>query len=54
VKWIDTNFRRPKTGDKPLKVMFRNGLESRFEYTAAQLVWADRGWDFDVVKVRRV
>lgn len=46
-----TNFRKPKTGDKPLLVKFRNGLESRWAYAADQLVWKDRGWDFDIVAV---
>lgn len=48
-----TGGRKPKTGDAKLRVQFRCGLVSRWEYTADQLVWADRGWDFDVVAVER-
>jgi hypothetical protein len=51
--WRETHFRAPKTGDKPLKVKFRNGMESRFEYVAKQLRWSDSGSDFDIVGVRR-
>jgi hypothetical protein len=51
--WVETNFRKPRTGDKPLRVMWRNGEESKHSYTADQLVWKDRGWDFDILKVRR-
>lgn len=52
-RWTPTKWRKPKTGDKPLMVRFRNGVESRYSYTAGQLVWADRGWDFDIVAVAR-
>jgi len=48
-----TNFRKPKTGERLLRVKFRNGLESRWTYRADQLVWKDRGWDFDIVAVER-
>lgn len=54
MKWIETHGRKPKTGERPLRALFRNGLESRWEYTANQLIWADRGWAFDVIAVRRV
>ena len=46
-------WRRPKTGDRLLRVQFRNGLVSRHEYRADQLVWDNRGWDFDIVAVEK-
>jgi hypothetical protein len=48
-----THFRKPKTGDRLLKVTFRNGMVSRHSYKASQLIWSDRGWDFDVIAVER-
>lgn len=48
-----TKGRKPKTGDRLLRVRFRNGLVSRFEYTAAQLRWDDRGSPFDILEVER-
>ena len=54
MSWTETRGRKPRTGDKPLRVKFANGQESRWEYTANQLVWKRRGWDFDVVAVMRV
>jgi hypothetical protein len=51
--WVATHGRKPRTGDKALWIKFRNGQESRHTYVAAQLVWVDRGWDFDCVAVRR-
>lgn len=51
--WTATNGRKPRTGDKALWIKFRNGQESKRPYVAAQLVWADRGWDYDVTHVRR-
>jgi hypothetical protein len=53
VKWVETKFRRPRTGDALLKVRWRNGEESRHEYTARQLVWEDRGWPFDIIEVAK-
>lgn len=49
-----TNGRKPRTGDKLLRVQFRNGQESRHEYTAGQLRWTETGGDWDVVAVARV
>jgi hypothetical protein len=51
--FVETHGRKPKTGERLLKVLFRNGMESRWEYTADQLVWQDRGWPFDIVGVKR-
>lgn len=51
--WVDTNGRKPRTGEKLLRVMFRNGYESRHQYTAAQLRWTVTGDDWDAVKVAR-
>jgi hypothetical protein len=55
--WIDqvtpTNGRTPKTGEGQLRVLFANGMVSRHTYTARQLIWKRRGWDFDVVAVEK-
>ena len=48
-----TNGRKPRTGEKLLRVQFRNGLVSRHTYTAAQLRWTDTGDDWDVIAVGR-
>jgi hypothetical protein len=48
-----TQWKRPRTGDKPLRVQFRCGWVSKHTYTARQLVWEDRGWDFDIIAVER-
>ena len=52
-RFVETHGRKPKTGERLLRVLFRNGVESRHAYTAAQLVWKQRGWDFDVIGVKR-
>lgn len=49
-----TNFRKPKTGERLLRVRFRNGMVSRFEYVAAALRWTDTGSDWDILEVERV
>ena len=48
-----TNFRKPKTGERKLRVRFRNGQLSRFEYRADQLRWTDNGSDWDIIEVGR-
>jgi hypothetical protein len=48
-----TNGRTPRTGERQLRVRFANGLVSRHTYTAAQLVWKQRGWDFDIIGVEK-
>jgi hypothetical protein len=48
-----TNGRKPRTGEMLLRVQFRNGQESRHEYTAAQLRWSDTGDDWDVIAVEK-
>lgn len=45
-----TNFRKPRT-DRLLRVTFRNGVVSRWEYQAGQLRWDDSGHPFDIVAV---
>lgn len=52
-KWTPTKWRPPRTGETPLRVMFRNGRISDHTYTAKQLNWSDRDYDFDIVAVRR-
>ena len=44
-----TNFRKPRTGERPLRVTFRCGQVSRWTYTRDQLVWEERGWDYDII-----
>ena len=51
--WKQTSGRKPKTGDRLLRVMFRCGVESRFAYAAKQLRWTDTGDEWDIVGVRR-
>lgn len=46
-----TNGRKPRTGDKPLRVQFRNGRTSLRSYSADQLRWSATGCDWDVVAV---
>ena len=54
MKWVETHGRRPRTGDKPLYVRFRNGLESQRTYTADQLRWTQVENDpWDIVAVAR-
>jgi hypothetical protein len=48
-----TNFRRPKTGERKLRVQFRNGRHSIHEYTVGQLRWTDTGSDWDIVGVEK-
>jgi hypothetical protein len=48
-----TQGRKPKTGEHLLRVKFRCGQVSRHEYKADQLIWKDRGWDFDIVACER-
>lgn len=45
-----TNGKRPRTGDRPLMVQFRNGWVVG-PYTADKLIWQDRGWESDIVAV---
>lgn len=45
-----TNFRKPRT-ERLLRVRFRNGETSRWQYTAAQLRWTDSGSPFDIIAV---
>ena len=51
--WHPTNGRKPKTGDRMLKVRFANGRESIHQYVAAQLRWNVTGSEWDVVEVAR-
>jgi hypothetical protein len=48
-----TNGRKPRTGDKLLRVQFRNERVSIHTYTAAQLRWTNSGDDWDVIAVER-
>lgn len=51
--WHPTNHRPPRTGDKPLRVMFRNGIVSKEALPASKWNWSDRDYDWDIVAVRR-
>jgi hypothetical protein len=54
MKWVETQGKRPRTGDKHLHLRFRNGLESKVTYTADQIRrWSLIGDDWDVVAVAR-
>lgn len=46
-----TKWKRPRTGEKPLRVQWRTGELSKYTYTASQLIWDDRGWDHDIIAV---
>lgn len=48
-----TKGRKPRTGERLLRVRFRNGVESSVGYTANQLRWTDTGDDWDVVACQR-
>jgi hypothetical protein len=52
MKWTPTKWSRPRTGEKPLMVEFRNG-EVGGPYTSGMLRWTDTDHPFDVVKVAR-
>jgi hypothetical protein len=54
VNWVQTNGRKPRTGDKLLLLKFRNGLESKKGYTANQIRWSQVGDPWDVIEVARV
>lgn len=41
--------RKPRTGDKKLRVRFRNGETSRYAYPASALRWTDTGCEFDII-----
>jgi hypothetical protein len=49
----ETNGRKPKTGERLLRVKFRCGLVSRFTYAASALRWSHTGSPFDVVACER-
>ena len=51
--WVETKGRTPRTGERPLHIKFRNGLESRQTYTARQLRFSQVGDDWDVIAVAR-
>jgi len=50
--WKPLNGKKPRT-DAELQVRFRNGMESRWTYTAGQLRWTDTGCEFDIVAARK-
>ena len=49
-----TNGLRPKTGDAPLRVQFRSGIERTYDAAARRLRFTDTGQAFDIVAVERV
>lgn len=48
-----TNGRKPRTGERQLRVRFRNGQLSFHTYTASQLRWTNTGSDWDIIEVGR-
>lgn len=44
--------KQPRTGDRQLEILFRNGLTSKFTYSAKQLRWSIENHPFDVVGYR--
>lgn len=54
MNWHPNQGRKPRTGEKLLKVRFANGVESRWEYVASQLRWSLTGNDWDIAEVARV
>lgn len=46
-----TNFRKPRTGDRLLRIRYRNNHVDDRPRTAAQMIWEDRGFDFDIIAV---
>lgn len=48
-----TNGRKPRTGEMKLRVKYRNGWVSKWEFVASQLRWTDTGDDWDVIEVER-
>ena len=64
-----TRWRKPDTGDMKLFVQFRGregglgfqggdwrevgGPEAKYPYTASQVVWEDRGHEWDIVAVTK-
>lgn len=49
-----TNGRKPRTGEAKLIAQFRCGyIDDRHTYTAAQLQFADRGSDWDIIAVKK-
>jgi hypothetical protein len=53
MKWVATHGRKPRTGERPLFVKFRNGLESKETYSASQLRWSHVGDPWDIMEVAR-
>lgn len=51
-RWTPTKWREPKTGDTPLYVRFRNGIEPKDPAPASKWIWKDRGWSTDITHVR--
>lgn len=44
-----TKWRPPRTGDKLLRVQFRDGTISKEALPASKWNWADRDYAFDIV-----
>jgi hypothetical protein len=50
--WTPTEWRRPRTGETPLRVKFRDGEVSKEALPAAKWNWEDRDYAFDIVEVK--
>jgi hypothetical protein len=42
-----SHWKRPRTGERELTILFRGGMVASGTYTAAQMDWSDRGHAFD-------
>lgn len=51
-RWIAPGGIAPDTGDTPLYVRFRNGMEPPHPAPADKWIFHDRGWSTDIVAVR--
>jgi len=52
--WHPTQWRPPRTGERKLRVKFRNGDISRDALPAAKWNWSDRDYAFDIVEFQMV
>lgn len=53
-RWTPNPGKRPRTGEKLLRIKWANGEESKHLYRADQLRWSITGHDFDVGECARV
>jgi hypothetical protein len=44
----------PRDASIPLGIRWANGMTAKHTYTAGQLVWEIRGWEYDIATYWRV